>query len=203
MIIAIQSAIIADRELKIQVDPYATNLLADDLKIVSPTSYQIASRQSSPPKMFTGGTADLPAFTASGADPKSLLQLPALTRHYAATLPTMAAFAAFFEISADDPFARTNTDGLWTAIQRMRGWATGAWRSEQTQAAQSASAASTGELGYALLFGGSPSQAAAAQPQVLPAPARRPSNSALTVNEIRARARQRITARADVQREGN
>ena len=79
--ITIDSLIVGSRT-KVEVDPYGTNPLAEDCRQASPAAYNVAlAKAGPPPKLFTDGTADLPAFTAVGFDPAELMRLPALTRH--------------------------------------------------------------------------------------------------------------------------
>jgi len=72
--------------------------------------------------MFTGGTADLPAFTASGIDPRLLLELPYRLRHYAAALADPVEVHGLFEQHSTDPHAAAPHQGLDEAVARVRAW---------------------------------------------------------------------------------
>jgi hypothetical protein len=52
-------------------DPYGTNPLAESLKERDPLRYEQVAAIKEPPKLFANGTADTPAFTASGIDHNS------------------------------------------------------------------------------------------------------------------------------------
>lgn len=111
---------------KVSIDPYGRNPLAEDCRQASKPAYDIAVRNPGPPpKLFTNGTADLPAFTASGIDPRLLLKLPYTARHYAASEPDPAQIHAFFEQYADDPYAHVAHEGLHLAVRRVYDWASG------------------------------------------------------------------------------
>src|SRR4051812_26420822 len=85
---------------QVTINPWATNPLADDALQVS------ALKPKAPaPKMFTGGTADLPAFTASGIDPRLLLDLPFTCRHYVAALASPVEVHGLFELVSTNPTA--------------------------------------------------------------------------------------------------
>lgn len=110
----------------VTVDGYSRNILADDYRAVAPDTFAVATRQAGPaPRMFTDGTADLPAFCASALDPALLLQIPALCRHYAAAEPDPAVVHSLFERCAADEHARLDHQGLSDAIGRIRAWASG------------------------------------------------------------------------------
>lgn len=109
-----------------EYDPYAANVPAEDFLSVNPATFQVAlSAAGPPPKMFSGGTADLPAFTASGLDVRQLMKLPALTRHWAAAEPDLAKVHGFFEQYSDDGYSRVEHEGLNVALERVRDWAMG------------------------------------------------------------------------------
>ncbi|WP_374969925.1 hypothetical protein [Terrabacter sp. BE26] len=111
---------------RVTIDPWGANPLADDYRQVNPENYAISvAKAGPPPKMFSSGTADLPAFTASGIDPALLLRLPYTARHYVAALPDKAAALAVFEDDATNPDLYFNHPGLQEAIVRMRNWAAG------------------------------------------------------------------------------
>jgi len=110
---------------EVLVDPWAVNLLADDMAASNPWAYSIAITEGPPPQMFTGGSSDLPLFCSSGLDPQLLLHLPALTRHYVAAEPSMAIVQSIFEASSTDPYAAYASDGLEAARSRMKLWASG------------------------------------------------------------------------------
>ncbi len=111
---------------KVSIDPYGPNPLAEDYQQVSPTTFKTSTTNAGPvPKMFTGGTADLPMFTASGLDPKLLSQLPYTARHYVAALPDLAVVHSIFEEHADDPYLTYRHEGLDAAIRRVTDWASG------------------------------------------------------------------------------
>jgi len=110
---------------EVLVDPWAVNLLADDMAASNAFAYSIAITEGPPPKMFTGGSSDLPLFCSSGLDPQLLLQVPALTRHYVAAEPNLAIVQSIFEASSTDPYAVYASDGLEAARTRMTSWASG------------------------------------------------------------------------------
>jgi hypothetical protein len=110
------------------VDPWAVNLLADDWAASNPWTNAQAVSEGPPPKMFSGGSSDLPAFTSSGIDPQLLLQVPGYCRHAIAAEPDRSAALAAFEEHSSDPYAIMSHPGLTAAIARVRTWAAGsAW----------------------------------------------------------------------------
>lgn len=70
-------------------DAYAPNPIADEIRDRDPYRFEQVAAVKDPPKLFAGGTSDLPAFTASGIDPQLLLKLPVGIRHAAAANPDM------------------------------------------------------------------------------------------------------------------
>lgn len=114
-----------DRRTRVSIDPFAVNPLADDVAALSPTAHQAASTESPAPKLFAGGKADVPPFTASGLDPQLLLKLPYGVRHAAASEPDRAVVLQMFEEYGDDPDARIDHPGLSAAVQRVNRWASG------------------------------------------------------------------------------
>jgi hypothetical protein len=123
--ITISSLIIGPRA-KIEMDPYGTNPLADDCRQATPAAYNAAlAKAGPPPKLFTDGTADLPAFTAAGFDPAELLRLPALTRHHVASVADTVTVHGLFEQLTSNPYAHIEHPGLTEAILRVRDWASG------------------------------------------------------------------------------
>lgn len=123
--ITIDSLIVGSRA-KVEIDPYATNVLAEDCRQASPAAYNAAlAKAGPPPKMFTDGAADLPAFTAAGFDPDKLLRLPALARHYVAAVADPSTVHQLFEQLAADPYAYVQHPGLTEAVMRIRDWASG------------------------------------------------------------------------------
>jgi hypothetical protein len=110
----------------VSIDAHGLNPLAEDYRGVNPDTYGVSvSKAGPPPKMFSGGTADLPAFLASGLDPQLLLQLPATARHAAAAEPDVAKVHAIFEQAGSDPYLTIGHEGLDAAIGRVRAWASG------------------------------------------------------------------------------
>lgn len=117
---------VSGNRFRVSLDPYGLNPLAEDYRQVNAETYNLAlSKAGPPPKMFAGGTADLPAFTASGIDPQHLLKLPYAVRHYVAALADPSAAHGIFEQYADDPYATFDHEGLQAAVVRMREWASG------------------------------------------------------------------------------
>lgn len=111
---------------RVVIDPYGPNPLAEDYKQVNPATYGISEREAGPaPKMFAGGTQDLPAFTASGIDPRLLLKLPYGIRHATAAEPDMATVHGIFEQYTDEPTTVLEHEGWSAAIGRIRNWAAG------------------------------------------------------------------------------
>lgn len=111
---------------RVSIDVYGLNPIAEDYRQVNAANYQVSTAKAgAPPKMFASGTADLPAFTASGIDPQLLLRLPYTARHYVAALPDTAAALAIFEDDATNPDLTLGHRGLQDAIARVRNWAAG------------------------------------------------------------------------------
>lgn len=120
MAAAVQVPSAFDRAHMVTIDVYGRNPLVDDVRQLSR-----GGGAGTPPKMFTDGTADLPAFTAAGFDPVMLLQLPYTCRHYAAAVDDRAGVARLFEECSADPYAYLDHEGLRDAIGRVRKWAIG------------------------------------------------------------------------------
>jgi hypothetical protein len=134
--ITMDSLIVGPRA-KVEVDPYGMNPLAEDCRQASPAAYNVAlAKAGPPPKLFTDGTADLPAFTAAGFDPVELMRLPALTRHHVASVADPAIVHRLFEELASDPYARIDHPGLRDAILRVRDWASGRMDRDRDQPAR-------------------------------------------------------------------
>lgn len=112
----------------VYVDPYSPNPLAEEAAYRWPELY--AHKTTDPPKMFQGGQADLPAFTASGIDPQLLMKLPGGMRHFAAAEPDVEKVHGLFEQYAGDPTAWWSHEGLKHAAQRVE-----KWMAQQEQAA--------------------------------------------------------------------
>lgn len=110
---------------EVLIDPWAPNALADDLAQSNPWAYAQALVDGPVPRMFANGTSDLPAFTASGIDPKLLLQVPAATRHALAAEPDIAVVQQKFEQDSTNPVAVYGHAGLDAAVSRLRSWAAG------------------------------------------------------------------------------
>lgn len=121
-----RQSLVSGQGHRVTVDVHARNPLADDYRQVNPENYAISeSKAGPPPKMFAQGTADLPAFTASGIEPSALLQLPYTARHAAAAMPDLASVHNLFENEAGNPDLHIDHPGLHQAIGRMRDWAAG------------------------------------------------------------------------------
>jgi hypothetical protein len=101
-----------------------TNPLVEALKRNQPAVHAIASRERPAPTMWH--TGNLPPFTASGADPSVLLQLPPGARHMGATLPTRAALMAFVDQYAGAPDGTIVRSPGWDEYQaRVTNWGSG------------------------------------------------------------------------------
>jgi len=103
-------------------DPYGANPLAEEMKARDPLRYEAVAAVKQSPKLFAGGTADVPPFTASGIDPQLLLRLPVGIRHAAAANPDITQVHAWFENYIDQPDAEIDHDGLRAAKLRMAHW---------------------------------------------------------------------------------
>jgi hypothetical protein len=106
---------------------YDPNPLAEAIRNTNPLRYDRVIAIKTPPKMFAGGAADHPAFTASGIDPEQLLKLPYGVRHAAAAEPDITKVYALFEQYAEgvmllssDPVI--NHPGLDDARARLKDW---------------------------------------------------------------------------------
>ncbi|MDP9092278.1 MAG: hypothetical protein M3N95_04880 [Actinomycetota bacterium] len=118
---------------KVTLDPYGPNPLEEDMK--GSPAYDMAKASGVPvPKMFQGGQSDLPVFTASGIDPKLLMQLPYRIRHAVAAEPDPAAVHGIFEEHAHQPDVIMPHIGLDDAIGRMSTWASTAGVNPQEDA---------------------------------------------------------------------
>lgn len=104
------------------IDNYAANPLAERARLMDPTRFELVSAVVEPPKLFAGGRADLPAFTASGIDPSLLLKLPAGMRHAAAAEPDITKVHQWFEEFAGGPDAVIDSEGWREAKSRIRDW---------------------------------------------------------------------------------
>ena len=104
------------------VDNYSTNPLADQARLMDPRRFEEVVTVKAPPKLFAGGTADVPAFTASGIDPELLLRLPAGMRHAAASEPDITTVHRWFEEYAGVAEAVIDTPGWREAKDRVRDW---------------------------------------------------------------------------------
>jgi|tagenome__1003787_1003787.scaffolds.fasta_scaffold20956977_3 hypothetical protein len=104
------------------VDPYSANPLADEIQQRDPQRYAEVSAVKPPPKMFAGGTADVPPFTVSGIDPDLLLRLPAGIRHAAAANPDKTQVLRWFEEFSNLAEAEIDDDGLRAAKLRIEDW---------------------------------------------------------------------------------
>lgn len=114
-----------ERNRTVLIDPYGLNPLIDDYRAINPLLVDIATRQNGePPKLFLGGLADLPDFTASGLPPEALLRLPFGVRHAAATEVSLPWAQHLFETYVDWPGAVVDHEGLRTAVSRVREWLT-------------------------------------------------------------------------------
>lgn len=103
---------------QVSIDPYGKNPLEQDAR----QNLRGVRMRGTAPKMFMGGSEDLPPFTASGLDPRLLLKLPYQVRHYAAAEASLAAVHGLFEQYADMPHARLDHQGLGEAIGRVSHW---------------------------------------------------------------------------------
>jgi hypothetical protein len=106
---------------------YDPNPLAEAIRSTNPLRYDQVIAIKAPPKMFAGGAADYPAFTASGIDPEQLLKLPYGVRHAAAAEPDITRVYAMFEQYAEgvpllssDPVM--DHPGLVDARIRLQTW---------------------------------------------------------------------------------
>lgn len=110
-----------DPRRSVTLDPYGPNPIEEDMK--GSPAYAPAKASGVPvPKMFQGGNADLPVFTASGIDPQLLMKLPYRMRHAVAAEPVAATVHGMFERHANDPDALFPHEGLDEAVRRMRNW---------------------------------------------------------------------------------
>lgn len=104
------------------VDPYAPNALADEVRERDPLRFEKVAAVKEPPKLFAGGTSDIPAFTASGIDPQHLLKLPVGIRHAAAANPDITQVHTWFEEYANFPEVEIDHPGLRDAKLRIEDW---------------------------------------------------------------------------------
>lgn len=138
-----------DPRRTVDLDPYGRNPLEEDMK--GGGAYAAAKSSGVPvPKMFQGGTSDVPAFTASGIDPQLLLKLPYTMRHAVAAEPDPATVHGIFEQYADQPDYVMPHEGLDAAVARMSHWASTAGidtvRDNQRAAEQAADARRVADL---------------------------------------------------------
>lgn len=135
---------------KVQIDGYGANPLVEDARQANPALYAAASSEAPAPTLFVSG--DLPLFTASGADPALLRQLPWCARHAGAhaTAPELAtmleryAGPAGWTAAAMDHPEDQGENGAYRA--RVSNWLSGNTpearvRREQDQAARAAAKA--------------------------------------------------------------
>lgn len=110
----------------VMLDPFRKNPLAADAAAVAEVDYRRAREANGPPpKLFTGGEADLPPFTASDLAPFHLERLPYTMRHaIAAMAGTSAAFDLIWgwQRAGCDPLTRLDCVGLTEAVDRMHAW---------------------------------------------------------------------------------
>lgn len=118
---------IFNNAVEVTIDAAGPNPLLEDVAQTIPWCYEQAVQAGDlPPTVFNSG--DLPPFTASGLDPKLLLELPWQVRHYAAASESRAEVLALVEQYAEDP---TVVDGAYTTagtenyLDRMRAWLVG------------------------------------------------------------------------------
>jgi hypothetical protein len=124
-----------DPQRKVQLDPYGVNPLEVDM--AGSPAYAPAKASGIPvPKLFQNGADDLPAFTASGLDPKLLLKLPYGMRHAVAAEPSIEVVHAYFERDGNNPDALVPHEGLTAAQQRVSRWASTAGVAASNEAAQ-------------------------------------------------------------------
>jgi len=110
---------------EVLVDPWSANEMLDDFQASNGWAYGLAIAESSPPRMFSGGSSDLPLFTASGLDPQLLMQMPALTRHALAAEASMQTVQAMFDQDSTNPHASYGHPSRTAAEVRIRQWGTG------------------------------------------------------------------------------
>ncbi|MGY4101608.1 hypothetical protein ACW2Q0_18935 [Nocardia sp. R16R-3T] len=110
--------------LSVTMDPYAPNVLEDYLRTAWPDLYRAATEDGPCPRMFNGGEDDLPTITASGENPRLLLELPGLCRHHAASLPDRYSLFELLETVRPDDYK--DCAGLRRAVDRVQQWARGA-----------------------------------------------------------------------------
>lgn len=103
-------------------DPYGTNPLAEEIRERDSFRFEQVAAVKEPPKLFANGTADIPAFTASGIDPQHLLKLPVGIRHAAAANPDIVQVHSWFEEYAGMPEVEIDHPGLRDAKLRVEDW---------------------------------------------------------------------------------
>ncbi len=103
-------------------DAYGTNPLAEEIRERDPYRFAQVAAVKAPPKMFANGTADVPAFTASGIEPDLLLRLPGGIRHAAAANPDIVQVHTWFEDYAGIPEVEIDHEGLRAAKLRIEDW---------------------------------------------------------------------------------
>jgi hypothetical protein len=108
---------------EIMLDPWARNPRVDDVRQALPHIYNQVIGHSSPPTLFASG--DLPAFVASGAEPRLLLQLPWQARHPAAAADG-ATFARMLEDYTNDDLSAQmelgEHEGNHDYLYRVQDW---------------------------------------------------------------------------------
>jgi hypothetical protein len=145
----------------VQIDPYTANPLLQDASQAVPETVQAATASNGDaPRMFSGGTDDLPPFTASGADPDVLLRLPYQLRHSAATDPSAQNVLTLIEQHTNDPDTMltpgadaATSPGLADYIGRFHDWLAGRWTNPNFQGPDPAAAAAGDDAVFNSLFG--------------------------------------------------
>jgi hypothetical protein len=109
----------------VDIDPFAANPLIDDVRLASPSAFAQAAAEMPAPKMFDDGTADYPAFLASGLDPSILRKVVYTQRHFVAALDDASdVYAHVQHYGRDASFVADHAD--WRdAVRRVNDWATG------------------------------------------------------------------------------
>ncbi|MGG5258796.1 hypothetical protein [Phycicoccus avicenniae] len=102
---------------------YNPNPLMDEYTAAQPGHAKAQASVTEPPKLFDGGTRDLPSVTASGIDPNLLMRLPYGVRHAAASAPDLPTVHGYFDEFAGHPGAEVGHDGLRDARNRFNQWA--------------------------------------------------------------------------------
>lgn len=168
---------------QVQIDPFAANPLLDDaMQAVGPTARAATVTNGDAPKMFASGTADLPPFTASGIDPRLLMQLPYQLRHLAASDPDPASVLSLFERQAGQPDIidpeQAVGSGLAEYEGRMSDWLSGKWTNPSHGHVDPEQAAAADDDVFNSLLGG---QAARHQAQIEAVAAANPYRSRMNL----------------------